>query len=162
MRSLPVRDSAQFPRIWLRNLHEGARRAVLVVPDRNSADGHHVGGPLPTLELALRRKAHALAVRFAPRDESLLKVLALVGETLSVLNAEAPLRTKARTPSMRWFEIKRCSADFARFFHALILTDLGLITVLSHRYFLDGAAYCHAAAREVAMPDLFALERESA
>ena len=32
---------------------------------------------------------------------------------------------------------------------------------LSHRYFLDGAAYCHAAAAEVAMPDLFALENAS-
>jgi hypothetical protein len=31
---------------------------------------------------------------------------------------------------------------------------------LNSRYFLDGAAYCEAMARQMAMPDLFAFEQE--
>jgi DNA modification methylase len=43
-------------------------------------------------------------------------------------------------------------------YRAVLQKRFGIGFELSHRYFLDGAAYCHAAAREISMPDLFALE----
>lgn len=46
-------------------------------------------------------------------------------------------------------------------YRAVMQKRFGVGIELSHRYFLDGAAYCHAAARDVAMPDLFALEDAS-
>jgi len=46
-------------------------------------------------------------------------------------------------------------------YRAILQKRQGIGIELSHRYFLDGAAYCHAAAQEMAMPDLFALENAS-
>jgi hypothetical protein len=46
-------------------------------------------------------------------------------------------------------------------YRSLLQRRKGIGIELSHRYFLDGAAYCHAAAQEMAMPDLFALENAS-
>ena len=46
-------------------------------------------------------------------------------------------------------------------YRAILQRRQGIGIELSHRYFLDGAAYCYAAAQEMAMPDLFALENAS-
>lgn len=51
-------------------------------------------------------------------------------------------------------------------YRAVMKKRFGIGLELSHSYFLDGAAYCHAAAAELSMPSLFDLdsvsERESA
>jgi DNA modification methylase len=46
-------------------------------------------------------------------------------------------------------------------YRAVLQKRFGIGFELSSRYFLDGAAYCHAAASEMAMPDLFALDDAS-
>jgi hypothetical protein len=47
-------------------------------------------------------------------------------------------------------------------YRAILQGRRGLGTELSHRYFIDAAAYCAAAEREMAMPDLFSVLEDQA
>lgn len=145
MRRFPRQNSAQLPRSWFCNFYERARCAVLVILNSYRSNRGCIGGNVPDFKFRSRGKMHSFRVCLAPWNKAWLEYVSCGFCSLSVGDTKASFRAKASTALVRRLVIEDGSAYFARFFHALIITQCGLGTVTNLR----------AAEREFSMPSLF-------
>jgi len=156
MNRFPYNDSAEFPLVWLCNLHEGSRPVELMSTNSDRAYRHPVGRLLPFFKFCCGRVVCSFS-SLHPWNISGLKTACRFSDAPSVRNAETMLGAEFSSANISRFEIKDCSAFLTRFFHGFILACQKLHCALYLRMFVDSVIYCQRAEREIDIPTLFEL-----